>query len=140
MTIIKLCAKCKKPIPYHARYCSKCSEIYEKESVNNKRISNKKYYYKRDKKYLRFYKSKEWNLLKNKRLQNSGYMCERCRKLGKNNVLATEVHHIKPIQTDEGWKLRLDYNNTIAVCLDCHNHYHNRFQRRNKNETKTNSY
>ena len=41
-----------------------------------------------------------------------------------------EVHHIKPIQTEEGWVLRLEYSNTMSVCLECHNYYHNRFQRK----------
>ena len=52
------------------------------------------------------------------------YRCERCPKL------ATEVHHIKPIQTTEGWCLILDYNNLLAVCVDCLNKEHNRFQRK----------
>ena len=30
------------------------------------------------------------------------------------------------IQTKAGWELRLDYNNLLAVCVDCHN----KFQRR----------
>ena len=44
--------------------------------------------------------------------------------------MATEVHHIKPIQTDEGWERRLDYDNTKSVCIECHNYYHNRFQKK----------
>lgn len=127
--MIKLCAKCKKPIIYPNRYCLSCYERYKKEDEINRVLAYKRYNQKRDKKYARFYGSKLWDLLKNKRLQDSGYMCDRCKSLGHNSI-ATEVHHIKPIQTDEGWKHRLDYDNTTSVCLKCHNYYHSRFQKK----------
>ena len=63
-------------------------------------------------------------MLKDRKLMNEQYRYERCRKL------ATEVHHIKPIQTKDGRELRLDYNNFFAVCVDCHYKEHNRFQRK----------
>lgn len=127
--IIKLCAKCKKPIKYPNRYCSTCFEIYQEEEATNEKIRNRRYNQTRDKKYLIFYKCPEWNLLKNKKLQDTRYKCERCKELGKN-TLAAEVHHLKPIQTDEGWVLRLDYSNLKSVCIECHNWYHKRFQKR----------
>ena len=127
--IIKLCAKCRKPIKYPNRFCSDCNEIYKEEEENNIRLRNKRYNQTRDKKYLIFYKSIDWNLLKNKKLQDTKYKCERCQELGKH-TLAAEVHHLKPIQTEEGWELRLDYNNLKSVCIECHNWYHKRFQKR----------
>lgn len=138
MTIIKLCPKCKRPIKYSERYCDKCFQIHKETLEDCKRQSDKRYNKKREKKYIHFYLSKEWNILKNKRLQDSGYMCDRCKTLGINS-LATEVHHIIPIQTVEGWNHRLDYNNTMSICLKCHNYYHKRFQRRKTNEATTNS-
>ena len=126
--IIKLCRKCKRTIQYPNTYCSKCKEIYDQEKKENITLSNRRYNQTRDKKYIRFYKSLEWNLLKNKKLQDSGYKCERCNKLG------TEVHHIKPIQTEDGWILRLDYTNLKTVCISCHNYYHGRFQRKEKRQ------
>lgn len=127
-TIVKLCGKCKTPIKYPNTYCPKCKELYEQQKKDNEKLSNRRYNQTRDKKYIRFYKSPEWNLLKNKKLQDSSYKCERCNKLG------TEVHHIKPIQTEDGWKQRLDYTNLKTVCVDCHNYYHGRFQRKKKEE------
>lgn len=124
--IIKLCRKCKQPIKYPNTYCTKCKEIYEQQKKDNETLSNRRYNQTRDKKYIRFYKSPEWNLLKGKKLQDSKYKCERC------NKLATEVHHIKPIQIEEGWEHRLDYNNLKTVCVECHNYYHSRFQRKRK--------
>ena len=38
--------------------------------------------------------------------------------------LATEVHHIKPIQTRDGWDKRLEWENLEAVCTSCHNGRH----------------
>lgn len=129
--IIKLCAKCRKPIKYPNRFCSTCNEIHKEEEEINIKLRNKRYNQTRDKKYLTFYKSIDWNLLKNKKLQDTQYRCERCKELGKY-TLAAEVHHLKPIQTDEGWVLRLDYNNLKSLCVECHNWYHKRFQRKEK--------
>lgn len=51
-----------------------------------------------------------------------GYRCEA--KLDGCQGIAAEVHHIKPIQTAEGWKLRLDWSNIEALCTSCHNKRH----------------
>ena len=132
--IYKLCRKCKRPIIHPATYCSKCQVVINEKQTELQKERDRRYNKKRDPKYLQFYKSNEWKLLKNKKLQDEQYLCERCKKL------ATEVHHIKYIQTEEGWPLRLDYDNLEALCTDCHNYRHSRFQRRRKsNETKTNS-
>ena len=40
-------------------------------------------------------------MLKDRKMMNEQYRYERCRKL------VTEVHHIKPIQTKEGKKMKL---------------------------------
>lgn len=126
--ITKLCARCQAPISYPNRYCDKCSQLYKMHELENKKLADRRYNQHRDKKYLKFYKSVEWDVLKAKKLQDTNYLCERCLSLEKR-TLADEVHHKKPIQTDDGWLLRLDYNNLKSVCLDCHNYYHNRFQK-----------
>ena len=40
-------------------------------------------------------------------MMDEEYRCERCRRL------ATEVHHIKPIQTKDGWELKEIKTNSI---------------------------
>lgn len=122
--IFKLCRKCKKPICHPATYCKDCLPIVEERKQEQLRERENRYNKKRDPKYKTFYNSIEWKLLKDKKMMDEQYRCERCKKL------ATEVHHMKPIQTDKGWELRLDYNNLLAVCVDCHNKEHNRFQRK----------
>ena len=85
---------------------------------------NKRYNKTRDPKYGRFYNGVEWRTLSRKRLQDDGYKCVMC------GAFASEVDHIVPIQTPEGWDKRLDYDNTRSLCLDCHNKRHNRFKKR----------
>ena len=74
-------------------------------------------------KYDSFYQSKEWSLLRNQKFYDADGLCELCRK---NGIIkeAKEVHHIVPIEID--WSKRLDYNNLIALCSDCHNAQHER--------------
>ena len=122
--IFKLCRKCKKPIKHPNVYCPQCLKKVEEESEKFKKIRERKYNSKRDPKYKKFYNSDPWKILKEKRLQDEHYHCERCKKL------AVEVHHIKPIQTEEGWPLRLDYENLEALCVKCHNKHHKRFMKK----------
>ena len=100
--------------------------IIAERKAQYKRESNKRYNKTRDPKYTKFYNSKEWRVLSLSRLQYDNYKCVKCGKI------ASEVDHIIPIQTPKGWDLRLDFNNTQSLCLDCHNKKHGRFQKRNK--------
>ena len=134
--LYKLCRKCKTPIQHPLTYCSDCQKIQEEKQIELQKERDRRYNKKRDPKYKQFYNSNEWKILKEKKLQDEQYRCERCKKL------AIEVHHKKYIQTEEGWPLRLDYDNLEALCIDCHNFRHSRFQKRKvvkDNEIKTNS-
>lgn len=126
--ILKMCRRCKGVVVYPATYCDTCLDLVTKEreerAVIVNRRANKKYdATKRDKKYVRFYNSPEWKILKDKYMADHKYKCE-----GKGcKEFATEVHHVDPIQTPTGWERRLDYTNLMNVCLRCHNKQHNRF-------------
>ena len=74
-------------------------------------------------KYNSFYNSKQWHELRNFKWQESNGLCELCLKDGIINE-AREIHHIVPIEKD--WNKRLDYDNLIALCSDCHNAQHER--------------
>ncbi len=127
--LLKECHRCGSYIQYPATYCSICLPIVEEERakriINTKKKVNRRYNQTRDKKYRRFYNSPEWRRLSAQYMADVGYRCEHegC------THIATEVHHIKPIQTPEGWERRLDYTNLKAVCVDCHNKEHGRFKR-----------
>lgn len=115
---------------YPATYCSKCQTEIEKQKAEylnkRKKSSNSKYNVKREKKYIQFYNSLDWKRLSLQYMIDKGYRCEGD---GCHNI-ATEVHHIIPIQTSEGWERRLDYTNLKALCIRCHNKAHNRFIKR----------
>ena len=138
--LLKSCNRCGNLMPFGKSYCSTCAPIAEAERearmIESRKESNKRYNQTRDQKYVRFYNSIEWRMLSAKYTQDRGYKCECC------GVMATQVHHIKPIQTNDGWQLRLDYDNLKLLCTQCHNDAHDRFQRRmkhireSKNKTK----
>ena len=73
--------------------------------------------------YQQFYNSREWRDLRNYKFAMADGLCELCRKNGKVKA-AREIHHIVPIEID--YSKRLDYDNLIALCSDCHNKIHNR--------------
>lgn len=123
--LMKTCNLCGAFIPYGKLYCDKCEPsakaAKEKEMQQANRISNRKYNKKRNPKYFKFYNSKQWKKLSKKRLIFDGFKCVKCGKV------ASEVHHIKPIQAEEGWSLRYDFGNLQSLCLRCHNKAHKRF-------------
>ncbi len=124
--IYKICRKCKKIIEYPNIYCPECLDIVNKSRMEMQKQREINYNKKRNPKYKEFYNSREWKLLKDKKMQDEQYKCERCKEL------AEEVHHIEPIQTDKGWQRRLDYTNLESLCVECHNYRHNRFQKRKR--------
>ena len=97
--LLKACNRCGNLIPYGSPYCKTCTPIVEAERearlLESKREGHKRYNKTRDPKYGRFYNSNEWRILSRKRIQDDGYRCVKCGKI------ATEVDHIKPIQTPE---------------------------------------
>ena len=128
--ILKSCHRCGTLIQYGSTYCTICKPIVEQERearrLEYSKEANKRYNKKRDPKYIRFYNSSEWRVLSLKRLQDEGYRCVKCK------AIASEVDHIVPIQTPEGWERRLDYNNLQSLCLACHNAKHDRFKKRDR--------
>jgi len=81
---------------------------------------------KKDKKYIEkygsFYHSKDWRNCRRIKMANNP-LCEECLKKGKL-VEAEEVHHIIPIDTKQGWELRLNLDNLESLCTECHNEKH----------------
>lgn len=121
------CPRCKRLIPVGVQYCETCKPVAEeqaREAIERRRAYkrakyNKGYNQRRDPKYLTFYRCKEWRLLSRTKLQACSYKCEAglegCKRL------AVEVHHVKPIKTPEGWDERLEWDNLMGVCINCHN-------------------
>ena len=73
--------------------------------------------------YQQFYNSRELRDLRNYKFAMADGLCELCKKKGIVRA-CREIHHIVPIEID--YSKRLDYDNLIALCPDCHNKIHNR--------------
>lgn len=130
MALAKPCPRCGRLIPYGLAYCPGCKPIAEAErqaarehrAEHLKRIYNKKYNSRRDPKYMEFYRSKAWKNTSRAKLSSTNWECEG--KLPGCQGVACEVHHIKPIQTPEGWDKRLEWENLESLCTSCHNGRH----------------
>lgn len=74
-------------------------------------------------KFAQFYNSKQWQQLRQAKFDLADGLCENCKK---NGIIreGVDVHHIIEISKD--WSKRLDYDNLILLCKDCHNQIHNR--------------
>lgn len=116
--LVKVCQRCGKVIPYGTQ-CPSCPPREWKQRPEAARAYNAK----RSRKYLNFYKCKAWKGLSARKLSHEKHRCqgEGCK------AIATEVHHVVPIQTDEGWGKRYDWDNLEALCVRCHNKRHDRF-------------
>ena len=120
----KLCPKCKRlmPVGNGASLCGECSE--ERRNSRRRQRDYKAEYAKRKEsenpKYRQFYRSKEWQMTSRRYAQKAQYTCEECGGVG------TDVHHVMPIQTPEGWERRFDFDNLKLLCVQCHNEEHGR--------------
>lgn len=70
------------------------------------------------------YKSKKWERVRNLALRNAGYVCEECRRYGKDTYQHLHAHHVNPAKDHPS--LAYDIRN-IYIC--CRNH-HNKFEDR----------
>ena len=125
--LMKPCPRCRRMMRYGPAYCEECKPLAEAE-LTEKREQNAQrkaqlYNRRRDPKYLTFYRSKAWREMSRAFLQQAGYRCEAHLSIECKGI-AYEVHHVKPIQTPEGWDRRLDWSNLEAVCGVCHNLRH----------------
>lgn len=138
MAVMKACPRCKKLIPGGWSYCPDCAPIAasEREEAKARKEAyrrakyNKRYNSRRDPKYTSFYNSDAWKRTSKAKLSAVDWKCEG-HLHEKCTGLACEVHHIKPIQTPEGWDKRLEWENLEALCTVCHNVRHpEKFKRR----------
>lgn len=82
---------------------------------------------------MKFYKSKEWLLLRKEALMRDNYECQMCKAKGKYKR-AENVHHMKEIKTHPELALTLD--NLQCLCVRCHNEVHDRLDKIEKRKPK----
>jgi len=80
---------------------------------------------------MKFYKSKEWMILRLKALKRDNYECQLCKAAGRYHK-AENVHHMKEVKTHPNLSLTL--NNLQCLCLKCHNEVHDRLESTRKNK------
>ena len=118
----KYCSKCRKI--HELGECKKEPTLVEKDIADKKKRDNKRKTYKtfdemteEELRIQKFYNSKEWRTKREEIMARSNGLCVICWLLGRVKS-ATSVHHIKKLR--EHFELRLDDNNLIAVCRECH--------------------
>ena len=72
---------------------------------------------------MNFYKTTKWIKKRANVLRRDGYLCRECKRYGKQTT-ATTVHHINPLEHHP--ELKLDSDNLLSVCNNCHNTFHDR--------------
>ncbi|MGU3441217.1 HNH endonuclease [Bacillus cereus] len=87
----------------------------------------------KENKLQKFYKSKEWKVLRQHALKRDNYECQICKSKGKYKC-AENVHHMKEVKTHP--QLALDLDNLQCLCIRCHNEVHDRLDRIQKKERK----
>lgn len=109
------------------KQCPHCNKIYniELDCGCKDKIKKEKYlHYKENRKDFleqRFYLSKEWKKLRDYFKVKYNNLCLMC--LYKNIIKSIdEVHHIVEIKED--WDKRLDIDNLIGLCSECHRKVH----------------
>lgn len=68
-----------------------------------------------------FYKSTRWLAVREKALRRDKYMCQECKRYGKQ-IQATTVHHIIFLEDDP--TKAYDLGNLVSLCSTCHNKKH----------------
>ena len=96
----------------------------------------------KDWKYKKIMNSKEWKMLRDKKIIKDP-LCEECAKKGKIRS-AQEVHHIIPIETAHDLSgmeaLAFDYNNLESVCRECHHEIHKKMGSHDHNKENMKSH
>lgn len=111
MALMKLC-RCGRTMDASLKRCTECEKT---------KSDRHKYYdmYQRDKKAAAFYKSKEWQKVRELVLSRDLGLCVRCLANHVEPVVfADMVDHIIPLKID--WHLRLESNNLQSLCNRCH--------------------
>jgi len=96
------------------RYCTEHQQLVYQVRKERHNLYDR---YQRDKKIAEFYKSKEWQILRQQALIKDKGLCQDC--LEKKKIsMATEVDHIIPVKVR--WDLRLNLDNLRSLCHRCH--------------------
>lgn len=82
--------------------------------------------FKRNDKSKQFYSSKEWKKMRAYIFKRDMGLCQMCLEKGEIEIVNGDVvhHKIELLDGEKGWRLRLDPENLITICHQCHNNIH----------------
>ena len=110
--IIKYCKLCGKKLSKSAKnYCLKCWNKKQDKGLSRERT--------------KFANSAAWQLIRKKCFERDNYTCTKCglrNKRGLNKSVVLNAHHIKSYKHYP--ELRLELDNIITLCEDCHYKVH----------------
>lgn len=96
------------------RSCKYCGRIHDTKvdcGMKPKRI-------KEPTRTNKFRWSRVWRNKRNSVVERDNYLCQVCKDNKKYVYEGLEVHHIVPIEED--YRLRLEEDNLITLCVSCH--------------------
>ncbi len=99
------CVDCGCTIGLHATRCLPCHNVSQDQGLSRERT--------------KFNASTKWKQVRTECYERDDYTCQVCNKRG-SQVL--ECHHIEGYA--ENPEKRLDIDNLMTVCYDCHKHIH----------------
>lgn len=70
---------------------------------------------------IKFYKTKEWRIMRSRARKRDHNECQACKRLGEHSPMDM-VHHIKVVKDYP--ELALELNNLESLCNSCHNREH----------------
>lgn len=118
MAMYKLCAHCRRKVPYGA--ICECNDKVIKERYRKYK------HYRKDKKEQSFYSSKGWITLRDDMRNRHKGMCVLC--YSEHNIKFLDcVHHIVEIKED--YERRLDADNLICLCNKHHDYVHKKYEK-----------
>jgi len=113
----KFCTDCGKPISRQAKRCSACANNGKNNPAYNENLTEQ------DREDQKYYKGiHKWKTEVRKKFN---YTCKKCGKKGHKNSGIIECHHINNFK--EYINLRIDVNNGIALCQQCHKEIHKKY-------------
>lgn len=77
--------------------------------------------------YNTFYRSYKWISKRSRIMQQYDYLCVNCKGTEREGTPSETVHHIEEIRL--AWDKRLDNDNLIPLCEECHKEIHKRYRK-----------
>lgn len=114
-------------------YCLEHIHIYEERKAQRNKHYDKRIRYNKDKKYTKFYHSKEWERLREDILKTYNGIDIYSYYIENKIVIANTVHHIEEIK--DNWDKRLDVDNLFPLSDVTHNNIHSLYSK-DKKETQ----